>query len=105
LKIAGNWRRLLTSALSEEEIETFRQHERTGRVLGDEDFQKRLEKKLGRILWRQIPQQGVQGTIITVLKLASDRVFAATGAIVTVDLCGCCGDNPRRFFQETGEKA
>jgi putative transposase len=53
LKIAGNWRRLLPSALSEEEIETFRQHERTGRVLGDEDFQKRLEKKLGRILRRQ----------------------------------------------------
>jgi putative transposase len=53
LKMAGNWRRLLTSALTEEEIEIFRQHEGTGRVLGDEDFQKRLEKKLGRILRRQ----------------------------------------------------
>jgi putative transposase len=55
LKIAGNWRRLLTSAATEEEIEMFRQHERTGRVLGDEDFQKRLEKNLGRVLRRQKP--------------------------------------------------
>jgi putative transposase len=55
LQIAGNWRRLLTSAASEEDIEMFRQHERTGRVLGDEDFQKRLEKNLGRVLRRQKP--------------------------------------------------
>jgi hypothetical protein len=55
LKIAGNWRRLLSSAATEEEIEMFRQHERTGRVLGDEDFQKRLEKNLGRVLRRQKP--------------------------------------------------
>lgn len=55
LKIAGNWRRLLTSAATEKEIEMFRQHERTGRVLGDEDFQKRLEKNLGRVLRRQKP--------------------------------------------------
>ena len=55
LKIAGNWRRLLNSAASEEEIEMFRQHERTGRVLGDEEFQKRLEKNLGRVLRRQKP--------------------------------------------------
>jgi hypothetical protein len=31
------------------------EHERTGRVLGDDDFQKRLEKKLGRVLRRQKP--------------------------------------------------
>jgi putative transposase len=55
LKIAGSWRRLLSSAATEEEIETFRRHERTGRVLGDEDFQKRLEKNLGRVLRRQKP--------------------------------------------------
>ena len=47
LRIAGNWRRLLTRAATEEEIAMFRQHERTGRVLGDEGFQKRLEKKIG----------------------------------------------------------
>jgi len=55
LKMARNWRRLLTSAATEEEIETFRQHERTGRVLGDDDFQERAEKNLGRILRRQKP--------------------------------------------------
>ena len=55
LKIAGNWRRLLASASTEEELEMFRQHERTGRVLGDDDFQKRLEKPLGRVLRRQKP--------------------------------------------------
>jgi hypothetical protein len=50
--LAGNWRRLLTGAAKKEEIEMFRRHERTGRVLGDEDFQKRLEKSLGRVLRR-----------------------------------------------------
>jgi putative transposase len=55
LEIAGNWRRLLTSAVSEEELKVFREHERTGRVLGDDGFQKRLEKKLGRVLRRQKP--------------------------------------------------
>ena len=40
---------------SEEQIETFRRHERTGRVLGGEDFQKRLEQNLGRVLRRQKP--------------------------------------------------
>ena len=55
LKIAGNWRQLLNSAATAEEIETFRRHERTGRVLGDEDFQKPLEKQLGRLLRRQKP--------------------------------------------------
>jgi putative transposase len=55
IKIAGNWRRLLTSAVSEEDLKQFREHERTGRVLGEEAFQKRLEKKLGRVLRRQKP--------------------------------------------------
>ena len=55
LKIAGNWRRLLTSAVSEEQLKEFREHERTGRVLGDDEFQKRLEKNLGRVLRRQKP--------------------------------------------------
>jgi putative transposase len=55
LKIAVNWRRLLTSAVSEEELKQFREHERTGRILGEDDFQKHLEKKLGRVLMRQKP--------------------------------------------------
>jgi hypothetical protein len=40
VKMACNWRRLLTSAATEQEIGAFRQHAPTGRVLGDEDFQK-----------------------------------------------------------------
>jgi putative transposase len=55
LAMAGNWRRLLTSAVSEEDLREFRQHERTGRALGDDAFQKRLERKLGRVLRRQKP--------------------------------------------------
>ena len=55
LEIAGNWRRLLLSAVSEEQLKEFREHERTGRVLGDDAFQKRLEKNLGRLLRRQKP--------------------------------------------------
>ncbi len=55
LAMTNSWRRLLNSAASEEQIKAFREHERTGRVLGDDDFQKRLEKKLGRVLRRQKP--------------------------------------------------
>jgi len=55
LALASNWRRLLTSAASEEQLKAFRRHETTGRPLGDEAFQKRLEKKLGRVLRCQKP--------------------------------------------------
>jgi hypothetical protein len=55
LELAGRWRRLLTSAVSEEQLKEFREHERTGRVLGDEEFQERLEERLGRVLRRQTP--------------------------------------------------
>jgi putative transposase len=53
--MAGSWRRLLSGAVSEEQLRGFREHERTGRVLGDEGFQKRLEKRVGRVLRRQKP--------------------------------------------------
>ena len=55
LKLAPDWRRLLTGAIGEEELQVLRAHERTGRPLGDEKFLARLEKKLGRILRRQKP--------------------------------------------------
>jgi hypothetical protein len=42
-------------AVSEGQLKEFREHERTGRVLGDDEFQKRLEKNLGRVLRRQKP--------------------------------------------------
>ena len=55
LDIAASWRRLLTIAVSEEGLRDFGEHERTGRVLGSEEFQQRLERQLGRVLRRQKP--------------------------------------------------
>ena len=55
LGLAPNWRRRLTSAVSEEELKVLQGHERTGRPLGDDDFLVRLEKNLGRVLRRQKP--------------------------------------------------
>ncbi|MBN2022650.1 MAG: hypothetical protein JW809_07630 [Pirellulales bacterium] len=62
LALAPNWRQLLTSAATDEQIRTFRDHERTGRALGGDAFQKRLEKKLGRVLRRQKPGPKRAGT-------------------------------------------
>ena len=55
LELAPDWRRLLTSAVSEEELKVLRGHERTGRPLGDDDFLVHLEKNLGRVLRHQKP--------------------------------------------------
>ena len=55
LELAGNRRRLLNSAVSEEQLREFRTHEHTGRMPGDDDFQQRLEQKLGRVLRPQKP--------------------------------------------------
>ena len=55
LALVSRWRELLCSAVSEEELRQFLAHERTGRPLGDEDFVKRLERKLGRVLQRRKP--------------------------------------------------
>jgi hypothetical protein len=55
LAIAGRWRRLLTSAASDEELAEFRAPERTGRVLGDEPFPERLEPALSHVLRRHKP--------------------------------------------------
>jgi len=55
LAMARNWRSLLNSAATEEQIRALREHERTGRALGDADFQQRLEKQLGRVLRRRKP--------------------------------------------------
>jgi len=55
LALVGNWRELLCSVVSEEELREFRDHERTGRPLGDEEFVRKLERKLGRVLHRRKP--------------------------------------------------
>jgi len=55
LELAPNWRRLLTSAVTEGELKVLRAHERTARPCGDDDSLVRLEKNLGRVLWHRKP--------------------------------------------------
>lgn len=55
LERADNWRTFLGKPLSDEERETIRAHESTGRPLGSPAFVGRLEKRLGRTLARQKP--------------------------------------------------
>ena len=51
----ADWRELLSGPLSEEEYETIRLHEKTGRPLGNESFLNRLENLTARILRKQKP--------------------------------------------------
>ena len=52
-KMVPNWGSFLARAIREEDINTLRAHECTGRPLGEEEFLATLEQKLGRILRRQ----------------------------------------------------
>ena len=51
----SDWRSFLSQRCEESAIMQLRQHERTGRPLGDEDFLVGLEKSLGRTLRRKKP--------------------------------------------------
>jgi putative transposase len=51
----GDWKGYLKMGKEEEEWERIRQHERTGRPMGDERFIERLEKRLNRDLRKQKP--------------------------------------------------
>jgi len=55
LAICPNWQELLLSSSSEEEYDILRQHERTGRPLGAEDFLDKLEAVTSRTLKKQKP--------------------------------------------------
>lgn len=55
LDINPDWVELLLSTSSDEEHETLKSHERTGRPLGPETFVERLEKLTSRTLKRQKP--------------------------------------------------
>ena len=50
LKIIPDWQELLSGDLTEEEYETLRPHERTGRPLGSDDFITSLKKQTSRVL-------------------------------------------------------
>ena len=53
LEMFGKWDNFLSRGLSDEEVEKFRCHERTGRPLGTDSFIARIENVLGRILHKQ----------------------------------------------------
>jgi putative transposase len=55
LSIIPDWPELLASDLSEEEYETLRLHERTGRPLGSDDFVEEVETRTARVLRKQKP--------------------------------------------------
>jgi len=55
LAMVKAWREFLSEAVTEQQVEEIRRHERTGRPLGDENFVVELEKALNRILRCQKP--------------------------------------------------
>jgi len=59
--IENNWSDFLSPALTKENAELLRRHERTGRPLGNEAFVERLEIKLGRNLRPQKPGRPKKG--------------------------------------------
>jgi putative transposase len=54
-RLVRDWRQFLAGALGDEDRDSIRAHERTGRPLGAERFVKGLERRLGRPLARQKP--------------------------------------------------
>ena len=49
-KTFGDWREFLRSGLTDEELESHRRHERSGRPLGGKRFVSRIERLVGRVL-------------------------------------------------------
>ena len=63
LEMAGGvrgWRKLLAQGLAPEEADVIRKAERTGRPMGDREFEKALEKKLKRPIAKQKPGPRVE---------------------------------------------
>ena len=55
LELIPNWKEFLTTFPSEDDLQTLRLHERTGRPLGDDNFINHLEKVTSRSLKRLKP--------------------------------------------------
>lgn len=53
IRVAGDWKTLLSVPTDEERYDSFRRHEQTGRPLGDESFITRVESKVQRVLRKQ----------------------------------------------------
>jgi len=54
-QLVGDWGTFLSSELEESKRNLLRQHERTGRPLGDERFTAKIERLVDRIVHRQTP--------------------------------------------------
>lgn len=55
LDLVPDWKSFLKSGIEEQEIARLRQHERTGRPLGDDRFIKKIEKVVDRVLSKKKP--------------------------------------------------
>ena len=55
LEIIPDWQELLSTGLSEDDCKTIRRHERTGRLLGGENFIDHLERLTSRLLRKKKP--------------------------------------------------
>ncbi|MGD0279229.1 MAG: transposase, partial [Smithella sp.] len=55
LDLVPDWRNFLKEGIEEKEIVRIRQHERTGRPLGDEKFIRKIEKAVDRVLRKKKP--------------------------------------------------
>lgn len=55
LEMVNDWRCFIGEDITGEEMERFRQHERTGRPLGDKDFIEGIEKSSCRVLQQKKP--------------------------------------------------
>jgi putative transposase len=53
--MAGDWRIFLAGTEEEEQVNSIRKHERTGRPLGGENFVAQMESSLDRLLKRGKP--------------------------------------------------
>ena len=55
LNRVSNWRQFLADGTAETHIAKLRSHQRTGRLLGSEEFTVKLEELSGRVLRRKKP--------------------------------------------------
>ena len=55
LEMVNDWRGFIREDIAGEEMERIRQHERTGRPMGDMDFIEGIEKSICRVLRPQKP--------------------------------------------------
>jgi hypothetical protein len=89
--IIADWRELLVRDLSEEEYETLRRHERTGRPLGRADLVEGVENLVVRVPRRQKPGLKKQWLSMVSPELCP---WAEKDRVMSMNLSHCgCGQN------------